>query len=132
MASTTCAAGGGTKCVELAKLPTDPEFVLEDKMYVILTASDTQAGFTVSNSDGKQLVITAANNGLGFVDEGTVVNFHGVTKENVTTGYTLTGKDTNNATRYIGMNSTTNFRCYTSENNNVKTGTFVWYHYIGE
>lgn len=132
MESATCAAGGGTKCVELAKLPTDPEFVLEDKMYVILTASDTQAGFTVSNSDGKQLVITAANNGLGFVDEGTVVNFHGVTKENVTTGYTLTGKDTNDATRYIGMNSTTNFRCYTSENNNVKTGTFVWYHYIGE
>lgn len=132
MESTTCSVGKGTKCVELTKLPTDPEFVLEDKMYVVLTASNTEAGFIVSNSSGKQLYINNANNGLGFLDEGTVVNFYAVTKDNVTTGYTLTGKDSSEVTRYIGMNSTTNFRCYTSENNNVKTGSFVWYHYIGE
>ena len=129
MKSSTAAVGSGTQCVALSLLPTDSGFVESDQMCVFLTG-DTTNGFIVSNADGKELFIKNTNNGLGFLDSGTTVNFY--TDANVS-GYTLCGEDdaATPVLRYIGMNSTTNFRCYTSVNNNVKTGEYVWYHYIG-
>lgn len=129
MKSSTASVGDGTQCVALTNLPTDSGFVESDEMCVFLTG-DTTNGFIVSNADGKELFIKNTNNGLGFLDSGTTVNFYTDTNVN---GYTLRGYDNASTPvlRYVGMNSTTNFRCYTSVNNNVKTGEYVWYHYIG-
>lgn len=127
MNTATCNQGAGTGCVALTILPTESGFVASDNMILVLSGS--AAGFVASNKEGKQLKIGATNNGLAInADSGTSLTFY---TDDYVSGYTLTGNDTNDATRYIGMNSTTNFRCYTSVNNNVKTGEYVWYHRIG-
>lgn len=127
MNTATCNQGAGTGCVALTILPTESGFVASDNMILVLSGS--AAGFVASNKEGKQLKIGATNNGLAInADSGTSLTFY---TDDYVSGYTLTGNDTNDATRYIGMNSTTNFRCYTSVNNNVKTGEYVWYHHIG-
>ncbi|MBP5559418.1 MAG: chitobiase/beta-hexosaminidase C-terminal domain-containing protein [Bacteroidales bacterium] len=127
MNTATCNQGAGTGCVALTILPTESGFVASDNMILVLSGSAN--GFVASNKEGKQLKIGATNNGLAMnADSGTSLTFY--TDANVS-GYTLKGNDTNNVTRYIGMNSTTNFRCYNSVNTNVKTGEYVWYHHIG-
>ncbi len=127
MNTATCNQGAGTGCVALTTLPTDSGFDATDNMILVLSGS--AEGFTASNKEGKQLKIGATNNGLAMnADSGTSLTFY--TDENVS-GYTLKGNDTNDVARYIGMNGTTNFRCYNSVNANVKTGEYVWYHHIG-
>ena len=127
MNTATCNQGGGTGCVALTILPTESGFVAIDNMILVLSGSAD--GFVASNKEGKQLKIGATNNGLAInADSGTSLTFY--TDANVS-GYTLKGNDTNDVTRYIGMNSTTNFRCYNIVNTNVKTGEYVWYHHIG-
>ena len=127
MNTATCNQGGGTGCVALTTLPTESGFVASDNMILVLSGS--AEGFVASNKEGKQLKIGATNNGLAInADSGTSLTFY---TDGDVSGYTLKGQDTNDATRYIGMNSTTNFRCYNSVNANVKTGEYVWYHHIG-
>lgn len=127
MNTATCNQGAGTGCVALTILPTESGFVASDNMILILSGSADS--FVASNKEGKQLKIGATNNGLAMnADSGTSLSFY--TDADVS-GYTLKGNDTNDVARYIGMNSTTNFRCYTSVNNNVKTGEYVWYYHTG-
>lgn len=129
MNTATCNQGAGTGCVALTILPTESGFVASDNMILVLSGSADS--FVASNKEGKQLKIGATNNGLAInADSGTSLTFY--TDANVS-GYTLKGYDTASPAvlRYIGMNSTTNFRCYNSVNTNVKTGEYVWYHHIG-
>lgn len=129
MNTATCNQGAGTGCVALTKLPTEPGFEASDNMILILTGS-ASSGFLASNLDGNQLVIGSTNNGLSInSNTGTSLTFY---TDSGVKGYTLKGYDTATTPvlRYIGMNSTTNFRCYNSVNNNVKLGEYVWYHFI--
>ena len=126
MPSKACSQGAMTN-IELTSDPTSSGFTASNDMWFILTG-DASEGFVMSNSAGQTLQVGATNNGLKIAaGTGSKLFFH--SGDSGLNGTILKGNDSGNTLRYIGGYQSTNFRCYTSVNANIKACSYKWYHY---
>ena len=83
--------------------------------------ASTGSGYTFINGSGDYLYLTANNNGVRVNTKPDVGYLW-----NITSDY-LTAVDSANVTRYLGVYNATNWRCYTSINNNIKDQTLEFW-----